>query len=336
MSDEFRELNPETAAIAKVQASNAGMTVPEYLERLIKAQPAASRPHPVHWDFQQDDDFESTDKGSGTIRAISRFQSRIDSAEVLLSSAFVEAAVTNFKPPSKRRRLRRGSRNWYDDVVETFLHRSRIVRSALVHDWHPTPRAERLAVDAFKLLSDLTPSRHELLLLYQYDRPKAFATLAEYLDVLTRQIELSANLIADVESDEGAQTTEDQRFEELRNELLIKAGGGLSLSDAAALVGMTRQGMHKRIKAHSVLGMMHGNKLVIPRAQFVTSGDSYEVLRGLDEVLKVFNVAGEWSALQFLLDPDPNLGRTPLQALSDGQAGEVVAAAKAYLAASED
>ncbi len=334
MSDEFMELDPSTVAMARAQASNAGMSVPQYLERLIKAQPDRAFRH--LWRFDSDDEFESPDKGSDAIRAISRFQSRIDSAEVLLSSAFVEAAVTNFKPPPKRRRPRGGSRKWYDDVVESFLHRSRIVRSALVHDWQPTPRAERLAVDAFRLLSDLTPSKHELVLLYQYDRPKALATLAEHLDLLTRQIELSANLIADVEGDAGAQTTEDQRFEELRNELLTKAGGGLSLSDAADLVGLTRQGMHKRIKARSVLGMMHGSKLVIPRAQFVKSGDTYEVLKGLDGVLKVFDVAGEWSALQFLLDPDPNLERTPLQALTDGQTDHVVKAAKAYLSASEE
>lgn len=329
MSDEFMELDPATVAIVRVHASNAGMTVPQYLERLIKAQPAGSG-------LGLDAEFGSADKGSGAIQIISRFQSRIDTAEVLLSSAFVEAAVTNFKPPPKRRRPRGGSRKWYDDVVESFLHRSRIVRSALVHDWRPTPRAERLAVDAFKLLSDLTPSRHELLLLCQYDRPKAFATLAEHLDVLTRQIELSATLIADVEGDADAQTTEDQRFEELRNELLTKAGGGLSLSDAAGLVGLTRQGMHKRIKAGSVLGMMHGSKLVVPQAQFVKRGDTYEVLKGLDGVLKAFDVAGGWSALQFLLDPDPNLGRTPLQALSDRQADDVAKAAKAYLSESED
>jgi hypothetical protein len=323
----MRELDAATLAIVRVQATSAGMTVPEYLERLIKGQPVTS-PSTAEPEGRE---------GSGAIRAINRFQSCIDSAEVLLSSAFVEAAVKDFKPPAKRRRPRSdfGQLKWYRDVVETCLHRSRVVRNALVHDWHPTPRAERLAGDAFRLLTDLTPSRHELLQLYQYDRPKALATLAEYLDVLTREIELSANLVADVEGDDGAQATEGQRFEALRNDLLAKAGGALSLSEAADLLGMTRQGVHKRIKARSVLGMMHGNQLVIPRAQFVQRGDGHGVLEGLDGVLQAFDVAGEWSALQFLLDPDPNLGRTPLQALLDGRADDVVAAAKAYLAAED-
>ena len=54
------------------------------------------------------------------------------------------------------------------------------------------------------------------------------------------------------------------------------------------------------------------------------------------DVVKVFSVAGGWSALQFLVEPDPNLAKPPIEALSEGRVGDVVNAAKAYLDAVED
>lgn len=334
MSDEFAQLDPTALELARVRASNAGLTLSEYVERLITARPVNPvAGSPVGPPRQFADEIVDDLEEDGAIRSISRFLSHVDYAVVLITSAFAEASVTDFKLP-RRRRSHGG--NWYDEVVETSLHNARAVRNALVHNWQPTPRAERHMGQAFRLLSDLTPARHELLLLYEQNRPRAFAALAGHLDVVARQMELSAHLVADVAADGDAPATDDRRFEALRNDLLDKAGGGLSLSEAADLAHVTRQAMHKRIKARSVLGMMHGHQLVLPRAQFVTKGDGVEVLKGLDEVLKIFEVAGEWSALQFLLDRDPNLGRTPLEALSQGKAEDVAAAARAYLSADED
>ena len=105
------------------------------------------------------------------------------------------------------------------------------------------------------------------------------------------------------------------------------AGGGLSLTEAAALLGVSRQAVHKRVKAGTVLAMMDGSELVLPRNQFTQAG----VVPGLGAVLRHFKVAGAWSALQFLVEPDSNLGGIPLHALVAGRVEDVVHAAKAYL-----
>src|SRR5258708_31777161 len=110
----------------------------------------------------------------------------------------------------------------------------------------------------------------------------------------------------------------------------------MSLTEAAELLGVTQQRLHERIKAHTMLGLMHGRELVIPRAQFVEREGACEVLEGLDDILKVFKLAGEWSVLQFLVEPDPNFGATPFQALLNGQAEGALEAAKAYLDVAED
>jgi hypothetical protein len=80
---------------------------------------------------------------------------------------------------------------------------------------------------------------------------------------------------------------------------------------------------------------MHGAELVLPRVQFVEREGNFEFVSGLSEVLKLFGVAGGWSALQFLVDADPNLAETPIQALATGRIDDVVNAARAYLDANE-
>jgi DNA-binding Lrp family transcriptional regulator len=257
---------------------------------------------------------------------------------VLLSAAFAEAAVPDFKPAAMRRspREKAASAAWYADVVRTCLEMSHKLRNALVHEWEPTPRAENLAEEAFLLLSGLTPAAGELLRLHQSDRRRAYAELAKHLDAITREFELSAELIAEVEGiDDPTRQLEDQRFAELRDSLLKKSGGSLSLTQAANLLGISRQALHKRIKTGSALGMMRGNELVLPRAQFADRGRRHEILPGIPEIVRLFSVAGGWSALQFLVEADPNLAKPPIQALKEGRVAEVVRAAKAYLDAED-
>jgi hypothetical protein len=375
-SENLQHLDPAAFAIAEKRASQARMSVQEWVNRLIlelgsvpmtPMEPWIARhlaaPEFYFWnsfhyprrlrakaDSEEPSRPSSTVEGginevgeglgstSSALHLISVFHSRIDLAAVLLSTAFAEAAVTDFRRVAARRAPRRqsGSAGWYAELMHTCVVRSREVRNALVHRWEPTPRAERLAVDAFVLLSELTPAGNELLRLYQTDRRKAFSELAKHLDLITHEFELSAKLLAEVEAtDDLSQDSEEQRFAELRESLLEKAGGGLSLTQAADLLGVSRQALHKRIKAGSALGMMHGAELVLPRVQFVEREGNFEFVSGLSEVLKLFGVAGGWSALQFLVDADPNLAETPIQALATGRIDDVVNAARAYLDANE-
>jgi len=289
------------------------------------AEPAAAAPLPA------------SVSGSSSLDFITHVSTRIESAALLLGTAFVEAGVRDFRP----RRLRRiqihdarGRFFWYSGLVEDCLARSREVRNALVHAWVPTPHAERLAGEAFSLLCELTPARTELQTLCSIDRARAFAALAGHLDAVILQVERSATLLGEVSA--AAMEDDDRAFAEIHDDLLRKANGGVSLTEAAALVGVTRQALHKQIKAGTVLGMMDGPRLVLPRAQFVPHEDRHTPAPGLGEVLKLFAVAGPWAALQFLVEPDPNLADTPLRALVAGRTEAVLSAARAYLGEDED
>jgi hypothetical protein len=185
-------------------------------------------------------------------------------------------------------------------------------------------------------LCDLTPAGVELVKLCERDRTRAFTELAKHLQIITQQFELSANLLTEVEAVEnGGGLTDEQRFAAVRAALLEKASGGLSLTDAAQSLGMTRQALHKRIKSGSALGMMDGNELVLPKAQWFDEKGSRKFLPGLTKVLRLFRPVGEWSALQFLVDTDPNLATSPRAALMDGRIDEVLNAARAYLGMDE-
>jgi hypothetical protein len=204
-----------------------------------------------------------------------------------------------------------------------------------MHRWTPTGRAERLLGDAFFTLCDLTAARSELLVLFHHDRSRASEELAKHLDVATQQFELSAKLLADAEASPSGDAADEHRFAQLRANLLEKAGGGLSLTQGAELLGVTRQALHKRIKAGTALGMMDDDEIVLPRLQFVEGGAKTTFVSGLSMVVPLFAEAGGWSALQFLIDPDPNLDVAPIEALRAGRADAVVDAARAYLGLDE-
>jgi hypothetical protein len=61
--------------------------------------------------------------------------------------------------------------------------------------------------------------------------------------------------------------------------LLARAGGGASLTEA----------LHKCVKAGTVLGMMDGAALVLPRIQFVAQAERTTVAPGLRDVVRIFD-----------------------------------------------
>ncbi|MBR0668512.1 hypothetical protein GXW71_29435 [Roseomonas hellenica] len=103
-------------------------------------------------------------------------------------------------------------------------------------------------------------------------------------------------------------------------------------------MGVSRQALHKRIASGGALGMMSGSEIVVPRAQFAESAGRLSILPGINKVVKLFKEAqaGAWAALQFLLDPDPNLNRAPIEALKAGEVTETVLAARAHLGMDEE
>jgi hypothetical protein len=365
-------LDRVTRAIAEARARQYGLSLSDYVAQLIlgsggqsglrenlhvgpRGRTLSSSPtsQPGFWDESEgeraDNPFFSRDivkywsnfvaekPGRTALALVALFNERIQAASLLMSAAFLEAAVADFKgSPAPHGSGPR--RSWYEQVISTCLVRSKEVRNALLHKWQPTERAEVLATDAFVLLSDLTPARTELLRLCKYDRVRAFSELAKHLDLVTDQFRLSAQLLAELEAGDPAALAGDRRFPQASALLLEKAGGGISLTEGAELLGTTRQALHKRIKSGSALGMMHGTELVLPRVQFVSAGKRTHLVERLSEVVTLFDEtqAGRWSALQFLVECDPNLGEAPIRSLSQGRVETVVDAARAYLGLDDD
>ena len=120
--------------------------------------------------------------------------------------------------------------------------------------------------------------------------------------------------------------------------LLDTAGGGFSLAAAAEALAISRQAMHTLISTGRALGLMHGDRIVVPRLQVRSRRDRSEILPGIDRIVRLFEETkvGPWSALQLLTDPDPNLGTPPIAALRDGRVAAVEHAARAFLGTEAD
>lgn len=107
------------------------------------------------------------------------------------------------------------------------------------------------------------------------------------------------------------------------------------MTEAATTLGVSRQALHERIKSGEALGVMHGSELVLPWLQWMRDGDKVVFVPGIVAVARLFERAGGWSALQFLVDEDPNLEQPPIEGLLAGRLDDTMAAARAYLGLDE-
>jgi hypothetical protein len=272
----------------------------------------------------------------GAVTAIGRTMVYIDQAALLLSAAFAAADVRDFTPWRRRQAIhvKDDAARWYADLTNDVLSRLSQVRRALAHGWPPSREADALAAEAIALLAELTPVPSRIVALYRSNRTEGLAELARHLEIVDRQYAMAASLIGRRDAAEGDEASEEAvGFAAAREALLAAAGGGLSLTNAAQAVGVTRQNLHKRINTGSALGMLMDNRIVLPRLQLVEDHGKMAIVRGLERVLRPFldAKASAWSALQFLIDPDPNLGQPPIDALHEGHVTEAEHAARAYL-----
>lgn len=271
------------------------------------------------------------------VASLARFARRVDFAAFHLSIAFEKAGVRDFELSRPRNIMKssRGTNAWYATLVNATFNRYRDLRNALVHHWTLSAEVEPLAFRAFVVLCDLTPAETQLRSLVSRDRPRAFHELARHLDIVADQLKAAVQLAADLElvETDDAPTDDETRLDAVQTDILSKAGEPLSLTNAAARLGITRQALHKRIRSQSALGVMRGSELVVPAAQLVERDGKPRVVEGLGEVLALFDEsgAGGWSALQFLTELDPLLKATPLDALKRGDKNAAVAAARGYL-----
>lgn len=113
----------------------------------------------------------------------------------------------------------------------------------------------------------------------------------------------------------------------MKQELLSREGGVLGASEVAEILGISRQAVNKRVQAKTLFALQtprHG--MSFPAWQLV-DGD---VLPGLSAVLKSLDpTLGPWMTLAFFVEGHVALdGRSPLQALRDGDLEAVLRAAR--------
>lgn len=113
-----------------------------------------------------------------------------------------------------------------------------------------------------------------------------------------------------------------------REELLQAEGGAVTAREAARLLGVTRQSVDNRRRAHRLIGLSLGRRgYAYPVWQFAEGG----LLPGLDAVLAALARFSPWMQAQFMVTGDVRLGgQTPLGALRAGQIDRVVRAAVAF------
>jgi len=109
--------------------------------------------------------------------------------------------------------------------------------------------------------------------------------------------------------------------------MLLEKYKPLSSDEVAELLGISRQAVDKKRKSKGLLGLKIGREYQYPSIQFSDG----EVLKGLKETLNSLKVIGDWTKFSFLVSEDSSLvGKSPIQALADGQVDKVKRLAQAY------
>jgi hypothetical protein len=276
---------------------------------------------------------------------VTHFVRQVEGAAAFLAAAHADSKI---HIPALRKSPRQPSGathpNWYSFVVKIAVTHLRDIM--IVITTHPAEGAGAAAeLEAFKLLTELTTAGPQLLTLAGRDRRLAYRELAKHMEFVRQEFELTAaleeRLTATANStiqDKAAEVISAGDFANVRGALLKRAGGAFSLTEAAAALHITRQALHKRISSGSALGMMVDNEIVVPKLQIAIRHGAATILPGIDAVTKLFRQtdAGPWMALQFLVDPDPNLSEAPIEALRTRDVQLVVEAARAHLHLDEE
>jgi len=114
----------------------------------------------------------------------------------------------------------------------------------------------------------------------------------------------------------------------IKRQLLTSGGGGLTSSQVASALGLTRQAVDKRRSRLALLALPNGSgEFVYPACQFTSDG----VIPGLEKALRAFQIRNPWTQLSALLAPAPALGgKTILDALKSGLTERAVAIARSF------
>jgi len=114
----------------------------------------------------------------------------------------------------------------------------------------------------------------------------------------------------------------------VKRELLASGGGGLTSSQVANALGITRQAVDKRRLRRALLAVPNGSgEYVYPACQFTAAG----VIPGIEEVLRAFRIRSSWTQLSVLIASTPALGgKSLIDALKSGAIESAVAIAASF------
>jgi hypothetical protein len=108
----------------------------------------------------------------------------------------------------------------------------------------------------------------------------------------------------------------------VKQELLQSAGGGLTSSQVAAALGITRQAVDKRRSRRALLAIPSGSgEYLYPACQFTKDG----VIPGFEALLQAFQIKNPWTQLSSLLAPAPGLrGKSVFDVLRAGEVKKAI------------
>lgn len=320
-------------------SSNFGPAISHYLQGIYPSNALAMTEPFARHSTSDHCDYSLLERHRSDVASLARFSQRVDHATWYL---FV-AIDTRAYPKHRHKRgvtVRRSPKSWYSELARQCFARWKSTRELLVADWSIPDSVEPLYRTAFWSLCELTPADSQLKSLFELDRFRACRELVRHVDAYADQLALATDLAEEMAKDdsEAVQSEDEERRDAIQIALLERAGERLTLTEAAERLKITRQALHKKIKCGAALGLMIGETFVVPSAQFVTNESGTRIVASLKSVLNLFakSGAGGWSALQYLIEPDPILGgAVPLDVLKVGDAAKVVASARSYLGLDE-
>jgi len=173
--------------------------------------------------------------------------------------------------------------------------------------------------------------QHQIL---AHENDLAEAMQAAVADLAGRRVEklTELNVGTPVEVSHGAGLADVVEFDEGRRRLAAYAtpvrledwaGPVAGPGDIEKAFGTKRSTLHDWQKRGAVIGLLKGErKHVFPLAQFV-DGRPVEGMSDVTEIIRNPRVAWQW-----LIQPKPSIGGTPLDRLKDGHLNEVIDAAE--------
>ncbi|QRM30362.1 Rv2175c family DNA-binding protein [Microvirga sp. VF16] len=119
------------------------------------------------------------------------------------------------------------------------------------------------------------------------------------------------------------------RTEDIKADLLRKAGGALSAPDAARMLGMDVVTLQELAAEGAVIALPLPGGTAYPACQLEIGG----MVSGLSDALRSMPIRSPWMRLEWLLTVDPALsGASPIEALQRGRVTEVIQLARSHRA----